>query len=142
MNAARKKAPAPRRKRVEPAEPKDFQEYLDMLQQPKWLQQILVAQDGFSALELAKVLSTYVRSIQRANEYLGRENTSMKIDLKRIREKQWNDLDEGIRESIIREHMSSGTQLRLDLAENTNASLRRELKRLQAALERGLCERG
>ena len=133
---------APRRKRAEPPEPKDFQEYLDMLRQPKWLQQILVPQDGYSALQLAKILSDYVRSIQRANQYLDRENTSMKIDLKRLRGKQWRELDEEMKESIIREHMGAGTKFTLDTYEKTNVSLRRELQRLQAALERGLCERG
>jgi hypothetical protein len=136
VSAARKKVAAPT------PEPKDFQEYLDMLRQPKWLQQILIAQDGFSSLELAKLISDHIRSIQRANEYMRRENTSMKIELKRLRGKQWRELDEEMKESIIREHMASGARLTLDTYEQTNVSLRRELKRMQAALERGLCERG
>ena len=66
----------------------------------------------------------------------------MKIDLKRIRGKQWRDLDEQMRESIIRERMGTDSKLTLDTYEKTNVSLRRELQRMQAALERGLCERG
>ena len=113
-----------------------------MLQQPKWLQQILVPQDGFSALELAKGISTYVKGIQRVNAYLSERNKSMEVDIKRLRDKLWNDLDEGIRDSIIRDRMTGGVKMRLDTAENTNHALRRELKRLQTAIEQGLCERG